>query len=180
MDKLHQLNMTEKEKAMDGFDNMWGYEIEYTSAYVQKELFDSHEPYTTKSRIKFPKDKVRLMKDLNTKSIRSKLTYEEFHAILDNPSLDTPVFCDICQWVYQFDDKKGWDMERFEINTCCSSLRIVKMEDVTQEAWDDIDLRGHKSCIEKINNGTMTWEDTIKYKDEPLEHWQIKSIVNRK
>ena len=72
MDKLHQLNMTEKEKAMDGFDNMWGYEIEYTSAYVQKELFDSHEPYTTKSRIKFPKDKVRLMKDLNTKSIRSK------------------------------------------------------------------------------------------------------------
>ena len=54
------------------------------------------------------------------------------------------------------------------------------MENVTQEVWDNIDLRGHKSCIEKINNGTMTWEDTIKYKDEPLEHWQIKSIVNRK
>tara|TARA_R100001015_G_C4501231_1_gene75715 strand:- start:44 stop:607 length:564 start_codon:yes stop_codon:yes gene_type:complete len=178
--KLHQLNMTEKEKATDGMDSMWGYEIEYISAYVREELFSSHhEPYTTESRIKFPKDKVRLMKDLNTKSIRSKLTYQEFHAILDNPSLDTPVFCDICKWVYEFKDEKSWDMERFEINTCCPSLRIVEMENVSEKAWQSIDLEAHKSCIEKINNGTMTWKDVIKYKDETDKHWAVKKVVGK-
>ena len=176
--KLHQLNMTGEEKDMDRFDSMYSYELGYTSAYVPKELFDRHEPYTTESRIKFPKDKVRLMKDLNTKSIRSKLTLEEFHAILDSPSVSTPVFCDICQWVYRFDDE--WDMEKFVINTCCPSLRIVKMEDVSEKAWDDIWLEAHKSCIEKINNGTMTWEDTIKYKDETDKHWEVKGVVKRK
>ena len=179
--KLHQLNMEEKEKQHDKLDFFYGYELKYKTIYVQKRLTDSHKPYTTESRLKIPTDEKRLLKDINTKSIRNTLSNHEFYSILDE--FDTYAMCNICGWVYEWnsDEYNNSDMEYFEVNTCCPSVKIMNYKDYSEEAFTNRqDGEAHKSCIEKINNGTMTWEDVIKYKDETDEHWAVKKVVDEK